>query len=447
MELKIPPQDIQSEQALIAGMLSDSSIVAQVESILTPSDFYREAHRHIMEAIFDLKEAADLVTLSHWLRSKDLLEKSGGEEYLVKFVDYFISAGWKYHAEIVRDMAARRNLINECALVSDACFLLHESLPEIIQSHETKLQDIEQGSKTRFRQGVHVSNVFTPERMLESYREHIRGLKSNRFITGINEIDRRIRGVSGGEVLVIIARAGSFKTAWLQNMLRNYIHHSSWGAVLFEIEMPISNITERYHEMVQGISGREIEGFYTQDQEGVGLYREDMERDFIKDLAHLFVIPTKVGTPQIEKYVALIQKHHKIKVGLVGIDYLGLMDGEGRGEYEIVTNIARSVKEVAKLLDLPIILLSQTSRKGGTGDTEIDLDMGRGSGAIEENADFVLGLWQDHDDLICKIIKNRKGSKGTRIKLDLNPETLTIGSESEIWIPPRKSKKKTPDDL
>jgi len=67
--------------------------------------------------------------------------------------------------------------------------------------------------------------------------------------------------------------------------------------------------------------------------------------------------------------------------------------------------------------------------------------MGRGSGAIEENADFVLGLWQDGDDLICKIMKNRKGSKGSRLKLDLNPETLTIGSDAEIWIPPRKSKK------
>jgi len=443
MELKIPPQHIEAEQAVIAACLINPQIVTEMQGVLQPNDMYREAHVYLLRAIYTLKDTLTPITLSAELRKQGHLEQIGGDAYLFTLVDAVsTSAGWRYHTEIIRDMAARRRMIDECSRVSDACFSLHEDLPNIIEAHETALQDIEQGTKTRFRQGVHISNVYTPEKMLEAYREHIKGLKSNRFITGINEIDRRIRGVAGGEVLAIIARAGSFKTAWLQNMLRNYIHHSAWGAALFEIEMPISNITERYHEMVQGISGKEIENFYTQDQEGVGLYREDMEKDFIKDLAHLFVVPTKVGTPQIEKYVSLIQKHHKIKVGLVGIDYLGLMDGEGRGEYEIVTNIARSVKETAKLLDLPIILLSQTSRKGGTGDTEISLDMGRGSGAIEENADFVLGLWQDGDDLICKIMKNRKGPKGTKIKLDLNPETLTIGSEAETWIPPRKSKKK-----
>ena len=443
MQLKVPPHHIEAEQAVISACLINPQIISEMQGVLSPLDMYRESHSYLLEAIYTLKESLTPITLSAELRKQNLLEKVGGDEYISAIIDAVsTSVGWRYHAEIVRDMSARRNLINECLRVSDACFSLHEELPKIIETHETALQDIEQGTKTTFRHGVHISNVYTPERMLEAYREHIKGLKQNRFITGIGEIDRRIRGVAGGEVLAIIARAGSFKTAWLQNMLRNYIHHSSWASVLFEIEMPISNITERYHEMVQGASGREIEQFYTQDQEGVGLFREDMEKDFIKDLSHLFVVPTKVGTAQIEKYISLIQKHHKIKVGLIGIDYLGLMDGEGRGEYEVVTNIARSVKETAKLLDLPIIILSQTSRKGGTGDTEISLDMGRGSGAIEENADFVFGVWQDGDDLICKIMKNRKGPKGTRIKMDLNPETLTIGSEAEIWIPPRKSNKK-----
>ena len=427
-------------------MLSDGSIVSWVMDLLSPGDFYKSSHEHIVEGIFELKEAADLVTLAHWLESKQLLEKVGGREYLTQFSDFFISAGWKYHAEIVWDMATRRRMINECNRVTNACFTLHEGLPNIIQAHETALQEIEQGTRARFRQGVHISNVYTPERMLESYREHIKTLKQNRFITGIPEIDKRIRGVAGGEVLAVIARAGSYKTAWLQNMLRGYIHNSRWGAVLFEIEMPISSMTERYHEMIQQTTGREIEQFYVSDQEGVGMFRENLEIAFTKDLDRLFVIPTKVGTREIERYINLVQKYYKVKVGVVGIDYLGLLEGEGRGEYEIVTNLARDIKTTAKLLDLPIVLLSQVSRRGGTGETEIEMDYGRGSGAIEENADFVLGLWQDGDDLICKILKNRKGSKGTRLKLDLNPETLTIGRESEIWFPPYKSKKSWQDE-
>jgi len=427
-------------------MLLTTSIIPHVRQVLSPADFYPTNHQVIVEGLYELGEAADVITLAHWLTQRGELDKSVKQADLARYVGISTSQGWKYHAQIVKSLADRRNLIAECQKTLDLCFQPHEEIPSLLQDHETRLQEIEQGARTRFRQGVHVSNVYTPERMLESYREHIKGLKQNRFISGIHEIDRRIRGVAGGEVLAILARAGSFKTAWLQNMMRGYIHHSAWAAVMFEIEMPIPSITERYHEMIQGTSGREIENFYVQDQEGVGLYREAMENAFIKDLQRLFVVPTKVGTPQIEKYVNLIQKYHKIKVGLVGIDYLGLMEGEGRGEYEIVTNIARSVKETAKLLDLPIILLSQTSRRGGTGDTEIDMDMGRGSGAIEENADVLLGLWQDGDDLICKIMKNRKGPKGTRLKLDLNPETLTIGRESEIWFPAKRSKKNWQDE-
>jgi len=442
---KVLPHDLQAEQAIIAACLLDPNIISGVQTIIAPGDLYNTVHATLLDGLFALGESADYVTLGAWLDKNGHLDKSVKQVDLAKFIDTPIStsAGWRYHAEIVRDMAARRNLIAECSRVSDACFILHDDIPGIMQAHETHLQEIEQGTKIKFRQGVHISNVYTPERMLEAYRDHIKGLKQNRFITGIHEIDKRIRGVAGGEVLAVIARAGSFKTAWLQNMLRGYIHNSKWGATLFEIEMPIASITERYHEMIQQASGKEIENFYTADQEGVGLFREGLESAFIKDLDRLYVVPTKVGIRDIEKYINIIQKTFKVKIGVIGVDYLGLMDGQGKGEYEIVTNLVREIKTTAKLIDLPIVLLSQVSRRGGTGDTEIEMDMGRGSGAIEENADFVLGLWQDGDDLICKILKNRKGSKGTRLKLDLNPETLTIGRESEIWIPPRKSKKQT----
>jgi replicative DNA helicase len=126
------------------------------------------------------------------------------------------------------------------------------------------------------------------------------------------------------------------------------------------------------------------------------------------------------------------------------------MDGPGQGEYEIVSRLARECKGLAKMLNLPVIVISQTSRKAGAGDVEISLDMGRGSGAIEESADFVLGLFQverdrlsiedrepDHD-VICKILKNRKGPKGSRWRLDLDPSNLRIGPNAKPWEPPKK---------
>jgi replicative DNA helicase len=166
--------------------------------------------------------------------------------------------------------------------------------------------------------------------------------------------------------------------------------------------------------------------------------------EFIKDLKRLYVIPSKISLHDISKYIGIIETEYCVKVGLIGIDYLGLLDGPGQNEYEIISRLARGIKSTAKLINLPVIVLSQVSRKGGSGEEEISLDMGRGSGAIEEGADFVLGLWQVEKtvdvigadesrkdyDLICRILKNRKGVKGSRWILELDPSTLRFGSQA-----------------
>jgi replicative DNA helicase len=292
---------------------------------------------------------------------------------------------------------------------------------------------------------IDLSNVYDSKRMVEEYRKHVGSLRNNRFLTGVHEIDKRIRGVAGGEVLTIIARAGSFKTAMLQNLLKNYIDNSAWAAVFFSIEMPVASVTERYFEILDGCTGAEVEIMYSDPEQLLSM--QAAEAQFIKDLERLFVIPSKVSLHDIPKYISLIESEYQIKIGVVGIDYLGLLDGPGQNEYEVVSRLARGIKSTAKLINLPVIVLSQVSRKGGGGETEITLDMGRGSGAIEEGADFVLGLWQVEKtvdvvgadeprkdyDLICRILKNRKGQKGSRWLLELDPSTLRFGSEASPY--------------
>ena len=138
---------------------------------------------------------------------------------------------------------------------------------------------------------------------------------------------------------------------------------------------------------------------------------------------------------------------------------MGLMDGSGKNEYEIVSGLARGSKDIAKLLNLPGIILCQTSREAGKdGEKEITLSAGRGSGAIEEAADFALGLFQVEIEsymigyesdyqLICKILKNRKGKKGSRWILDLDPDNFRIGSKAEKWEPKKKNKKTWQDNV
>lgn len=290
---------------------------------------------------------------------------------------------------------------------------------------------------------VDMSNVYDSARMVEEYKEYIRTLKQNRFVTGINEIDRQIRGVAGGEVLSIIARSGSFKTAILQNFLKNYIDHSAWAATFFSIEMPVASLTERYLEILDGCTGQEVENLFTDP--GQADIRDIAERSFTHELNKLFVVPTRVSLSDIAAYVQLIERERNTRIGVVGVDYLGLMDGPGSSEYEVISRLATGLKTTAKLLNIPMVMLAQTNRQGKSGASEISLDMGRGSGAIEESADFVLGLWQvENGDgqkaLICKILKNRKGPEGSLWKLDLIPQTLQIGPNAVKYKPPKNSK-------
>jgi replicative DNA helicase len=175
---------------------------------------------------------------------------------------------------------------------------------------------------------------------------------------------------------------------------------------------------------------------------------------FTKDLDKLFTITSKISLKDIPRYIELIESNHNRKIGVVGIDYLGLIDGPGKSEYEVISRLARGIKNTAKEINLPVILLCQASRKGGDGEVEISLDMGRGSGAIEEGADFVLGLWQAEKtidvvgepeprsdyDLICSILKNRKGQKGSRWILELDPSTLRFGSDARSYKPKKSAK-------
>jgi hypothetical protein len=300
---------------------------------------------------------------------------------------------------------------------------------------------------------VSLDHVYDATRMIEEYQTYVHNLDKINFRTGVNPIDKKIRGVAGGEVLTIIARAGAFKTATLQNMLLNYIQNSTWGAAFFSLEMPVPSLTERYHEMISEVTGEEVERSYRNKE----LCLEEMQRNFVKTLSKLFVVPVKVDLKQIAQYVSLIESHYHIKVGVIGIDYLGLIDAPGPNEYEIISRLARDVKTLAKELSLPVVLLTQTSRKAGSGETELTLDMGRGSGAIEEGADFVIGLFQSEKnnplfqtddpqyDLVAKILKNRKGPKNSMWKLDLDPKTLRLGHEAEPWTPPKRQRKG--DDL
>jgi replicative DNA helicase len=180
-----------------------------------------------------------------------LLEKAGGECYLKSLAEAVsTAAGVRYHSEIVKEQATKRKLVELAQGVIDRAG--ESSSAELAEQLRKDLVALEIRDQFNQRTGVDLENVYTAERCLEEYQSYISNLKKNRFVTGIHEIDKQIRGVAGGEVLTIIARAGTFKTALLQNLLRGYIQNSAWGAVFMSLEMPVASVTERYHEIITG---------------------------------------------------------------------------------------------------------------------------------------------------------------------------------------------------
>ena len=280
--------------------------------------------------------------------------------------------------------------------------------------------------KYRDSGGVDTEQVYDSDKAVSAYEEYIRLLKEVKFVTGIEEIDWAIRGVGPGEVLTIIARPGAYKTAFLQTMLMNHALTSKNLAVFFSMEMPIYSIVERYMTMITQQEGREIERMFSLKETSAQAIREAFTRQLEKVI---FVTEPSMTLEKVIAYVKHIEEQTGNLVGVVGIDYLQLMDAQTRGgEYDDTTALARAYKNIARTLMKPVVILSQTSRKGGSGYDEVEMDMGRGSGAIEEAADFLFGMWKPH---FLKILKNRKGREHTYWRLMITPEYISIGGHAD----------------
>jgi len=293
---------------------------------------------------------------------------------------------------------------------------------------------------------VSLKNVYDSERMLNVYLDHCSDLKKNMLTTGIHEIDNEIRGIAGGEVLQIWARPGCFKTAILMSIMRRYCKITGNNAIFFSLEMPVAGITERLYQNVFEFTGRETESFFQQTPP------ENMTKEykfFVKQTRGFFTVPTRVTIDDAAKYVEIVEAKYG-KVGLIGLDYMGLVDSPGtKSEYEANSKIATGAKiDLAKALNIPVIILSQLSRKGGDGSEEVFLDQARGSGVIEEAGDTIIGMWSKIEDdatctrteLVAKILKARKGKIGSCWSLDIDPKYFRFGTSAVKWERPQPRK-------
>ena len=204
-----------------------------------------------------------------------------------------------------------------------------------------------------------------------------------------------------GEILVMMARAGVGKTAWACNVTHNLIEQG-YQVLFFSLEMTSAQILLRLLQLYYGLPKAIVEEGIK--DEGVSFMKEFTE--FATDLHIEEQNNLDVGDIRL--------KTNQVNPDVIVIDYLQYIRGYGNSPYEKATNTILALKGLAKSEDIPIIVLSQTSRAGGSGDTPVSMNMARDTGAIEETADYLLGAWRDEKgEIPCKILKNRHGPFGT----------------------------------
>jgi len=289
-------------------------------------------------------------------------------------------------------------------------------------------QRIEQESKRCFddnrkKKEVKDVEIYDLKKAFNKYQDYVSKLDSVKVKTGFDVIDNKLRGIMPGETLCILGKTSVGKSAFLQNIGINFALQSGEPVLFFSMEMPVTSVFERTMQIETGYSGFEIEN-------GLKNHSSDMQTKaklLFNKLSNFYTI-TKSGL-NLDSIKSLIQLaenniYHK-KTGLVLIDYLGLVKESG-DLYEATSRVARGMKDLAKEMNVPVIYLSQVTKKYSEFD-ELELGAARDSGSVDEASDFVLALWKERDNspeqkeikLKLGILKNRKGGTGkTSIEMD-----------------------------
>lgn len=278
--------------------------------------------------------------------------------------------------------------------------------------------------------------IYTPGELVSAYTRFIQALKESKISLGWPEVDACLRGIAPGEVLTIIAKSGVGKSAILQNILR-YIGLARQSSSLWaSMEQPAAQVFERYAQMAAEIAGAEIEAAWTQGT----VDRDRVSQRVIEEMGPWALTCDVPGLKieELEQAVELGAQKIGRPINLLAIDYLGLIDGSDldRNLYAAVSRVVREIKNLAKRQQLAVILLCQVSRAGGEdGSSPLTINSARESGAIEEAADFLLGLYRpnlntpEQDDIMAiQILKNRKGKSGNTFEYEFDRKSMVIRS-------------------
>lgn len=425
------PHNSEAEQAILGAMLIYPNVVREIyDQNLESDDFYLDIHRRIYNAMLYLIEQGtpiDPTTLVTRLQDSDELHLVGGADYIVSLSSSAVtSANVLYYIEIVQKKAYARRLIETAEKIAEEGFDTSNELDDLMDDAERKILDVTRRRKaTNFKSSKTViSNVMEELANLRNTPDGVTGIR-----TGYTALDKITNGFQRGDLIILAARPSMGKTAFALNVALQSAERNPGAVAIFSLEMPAEQLMRRMMSAKSSIEGQKLRTGFLKPDEVNRLHETASEMSYVK----LFIDDSAVvKMPDIFSKCRKLKSEHGLD--MIVIDYLQLIASSGKkgsdNRQQEVSEISRSLKALARELEVPVIALSQLSR---SVETRVDkrpmLSDLRESGAIEQDADIVMFLYRDdyyekddekksEDQVVTEvdIQKHRNGAVG-KIKL------------------------------
>lgn len=431
---RIPPHNLEAEQSILGALLIDWNALSEVSGRLRTDAFYLEKHREIYDAIMSLYEESlpvDIITVSDELQRRGTLDKIGGVDYIAQLSGSVLTtANISHYVSIIEDKALLRNLIKESGKIMDMCYQGTMEGTDVLSEAEKGIFDIAQGLNRTGLEPINslLDKTFSKLEELSMNKGDLTGVPS-----GFIDLDRKTSGFQNSDLILVAARPAMGKTSFVLNIAVNAALRK-YPVAIFSLEMSRIQLVNRILSLEATV---ELEKMRTGK-----LDSEDWKK-IGYSLGPLAKAPIYIDDNASTTTMEMMSKLRKLKLekglGLVIIDYLQLMESRKKTEnrQQEISEISRSLKIMAKELNVPVIALSQLSRapEQRADHRPILSDM-RESGAIEQDADMVMFLYRDdyyNEDSEKKniveviIAKHRNGSTGT-VELAWLPEYTKFGN-------------------
>ncbi len=383
------PHSLEAEQALLGCLLIDTKIQVEVASFLREDDFFAESHKYIFSAmlkIIQLNQSVDLVTLLDCLEKQGETDKAGGIEYITSLTDIMpSSAGYKKYLDLVKRDSMLRKLILGSSEIIEECRTSSDSFSALANA-EKKIYEISNTADTSSI--VKVSNVI-PEVMAEldelsKNKDAFRGIR-----TGFTQLDYMLNGFNKSDLIILAARPGEGKTSLAMNIVEHIAVKEKKNCAVFSLEMSAKQLVQRVLCSMAKVSMEHaLKGKMTKTE----WYRIAKAKEELAS-APIYISDSAMITPQ-EVLSQCRRLQRKYGLDMVMIDYMQLMSANKNGHTENrqqeISDISRTLKILAKELNVPVLVLSQLSRAVESRKGRPQLSDLRESGAIEQDADIVM---------------------------------------------------------